>query len=359
LSKKYDGRTVLDIQAFAVEPGEILVLLGPSGSGKSVLLRILNLLEPPTTGTVRFAGREVQALEGREKVEVSRRMVLMFQDPLLFRGSVEENVGYGLKVRGVDTQERAARVRDILAVVGMGDMATKHVSTLSGGEAQRAALARALVIEPEVMLMDEPFASLDAPTRYELQGEVRDILRDRGMTAVFVTHDQQEAARLGNRILILDRGRIVQEGTPRDIFYQPHTEFVADFVGFDNIYDGKVISSRDGLALIAVEDIEIEAISDEETGTGVKVGIRPEDVTLVPSSEAEALRSSRNSFTGSVKEVELRGPVARATLQCPFSLVSLVTRRSLEELGIEVGVEMCAQFKATAVVVIGEGRRLP
>jgi tungstate transport system ATP-binding protein len=345
---------VLDIAEFAVEPGEILVLLGPSGSGKSVFLRILNLLEPPTTGIVRFSGREVQGLQGRDKVEVSRRMVMMFQDPLLFRGSVEENVAYGLRVRGVDQQERETRVRAVLEVVGLGKMAGKHVSTLSGGEAQRAALARALVIEPEVILMDEPFASLDAPTRHELQGEVREILRDRGMTAVFVTHDQEEAARLGDRILILDGGRIIQEGSPREIFYQPETEFVADFVGFDNIYDGEVTSSDDGLARIMLYGVEIEAVSNEVTGAEVKVGIRPEDVTLVPLQEAEATTSRRNSLNGEVTGVELRGPVARVTLECPFPLVSLITRRSLEELGIGVGLEMYAQFKATAVVVIPE-----
>ncbi len=356
LKKAYDGRTVVDIEHLAVTSGEILVLLGPSGSGKSVFLRILNLLEPPTAGAVRFAGREVQALQGKERVEVSRRMAMMFQDPLLFRGLVEENVGYGLRVRRVDPEQRDMRVREILDVVGLGELAAQQVSTLSGGEAQRVALARALVIQPEVLLMDEPFASLDAPTRRSLQMEVRNILRGRRMTAVFVTHDQEEAARLGDRILVLDRGRIVQEGSPRDIFYRPETEFVAGFVGFDNIYDGEVLSSESGLARIAVEGVEIEAISDIEPGAGVKVGIRPEDVTLAPATEVEAPTSSRNSFTGKVTDVELRGPVARVTVACPFPLVSLITRRSLEELGIDVGAEVGVRFKATAVVVIGEGR---
>ena len=356
LTKSYGGRPVLDVDRFAVRGGEVLVVLGPSGAGKSVFLRILNLLEPPTAGTVTFAGREVQGLQGKERVDVSRRMALIFQDPLLFRGSVEENIGYGLGVRGVSSEQRDMRVRAILDVVGLGDLAAKPVSTLSGGEAQRVALARALVIEPEVLLMDEPFASLDVPTRRALQEEVGEILRGRRTTAVFVTHDQEEAARLGDRILVLDRGRIVQEGSPREIFYEPETEFVAGFVGFDNIYDGEVLSSEGGLALIAVEGVEIEAVSDIEPGAGVKVGIRPEDITLIPTSEVEAPASSRNSLTGKVTEVELRGPVARVTVACPFPLVSLITRRSLEELGIDVGAEVGVRFKATAVVVIGEGR---
>jgi tungstate transport system ATP-binding protein len=356
IRKLYGGQLVLDIEDFEVRCGEVVVVLGPSGTGKSVFLRILNLLEQPTAGTVRFMGQEVTGLEGAARLAVSRRMALIFQDPLLFRGTVEDNVAYGMKVRRVPVEERKARVAELLGAVRLEGLSGRYVTTLSGGEAQRVALARALVIEPEVLFLDEPFASLDTPTRLALQDEVSDVLRERGITAVFVTHDQEEAARLGDRILVLNEGRIIQQGSPRDIFYEPESEFVAGFVGFDNIYDGEVVSCEEGLACASVEGHEFEAVTDISPGAKVRLGIRPEDVTLVPASTLDAPASSRNAFVGEVTDIELRGPVARVTMACPFPLVALVTRRSLEELGIEVASEIGARFKATAVVVIGEHR---
>jgi tungstate transport system ATP-binding protein len=353
LRKDYAGSTVLDIEHLSVEPGEILAVLGPSGSGKSVLLRILNLLEPPTLGTISFGGLEVQELAGRKRLEVSRRMAMIFQDPLLFRGSVGENAAYGLKVRKVSGGQRNARVGEILDLVGLGQMSDKYVSTLSGGEGQRVALARALVIEPEVLLLDEPFASLDPPARHALQEETRSILRKRSMTAVFVTHDQDEAARLGDRVLLLDSGRIAQVGTPRSVFYEPETEFAARFMGVENIFHGEVMSCEAGSARVSVESRMIEVVTDRVTGERLTIGIRPEDIALFPAPEVTAAASSENAMDGKVTDIELRGPVARVTVACPFPLVALVTRRSLEELGIELGSQVGARFKATAVVVIG------
>lgn len=352
IKKAYDGRVVLDIDSLAVRRGEVLVILGPSGAGKSVFLRILNLLEEPSSGVVHFEGMEVQGLEGPKRIEISRRMALIFQDPLLFRGTVVENVTFGLKVRRVPAPERASRVAAALEVVRLTGLEDKHVSTLSGGEAQRVALARALVIEPDVLLLDEPFASLDAPTRRSLQGEVGEILKGLGMTAVFVTHDQEEAARLGDRIVVMEDGRIAQEGSPREIFYEPDSEFVAGFIGFENIYEGRVAEVHDGLITVDVDGSKLEVVADGDPGQVMKLGIRPEDVTLFPASAGVPCDSSRNAFIGDVTDVELRGPVARVTVECPFSLVALITRRSLEELGIAQGGQVGARFKATAVVVI-------
>lgn len=352
LKKAYGGDTVLDIDELAVERGEVLVILGPSGAGKSVLLRLLNLLEEPSEGVVRFEGVEVQGLEGRGRMEVSRRMAMIFQDPLLFRGSVADNAGYGLKVRRVPAGLRARRVAGILELVKMDAFAGKHVSTLSGGEAQRVALARSLVIEPEVLLLDEPFASLDTPTRHALQEDVKRILGEIGMTAVFVTHDQDEAARLGDRIVVLNNGRTAQAGSPREIFYEPKSEFVASFVGFENIYDARVVAVDGGLTRLAVDGREIEAVSDRAPGEKVKVGIRPEDVTLVPAADISDMASSRNALVGTVAGTDVRGPLARVTVECPFPVVAMVTSRSLEEMKIFPGMPLGLRFKATAVVVI-------
>ncbi len=352
LKKSYRGRTVLDVSRFSVRHGETAVILGPSGAGKSVFLRILNLLETPDSGLVLFEGQEAQGLRGAERLKVTRRMAMIFQDPLLFTGTVGENVAYGLKIRRVPQEQRKRRVAGALEVVELSALASRGVGTLSGGEAQRVALARALAIEPEVLLLDEPFASLDAPTRRSLQTEVKMILRDLGMTAVFVTHDQEEAARLADRILVLEGGKIAQHGGSRDIFYQPRSEFVAGFVGFDNMYQGQVRASADGLAAVSIDGGELQAITDLPVGSKVTVAVRPEDVALqLPSAERRAT-SVRNSFECAVSSVELIGPVARVTLSCPFTLVADITRRSLEDMGIREGSSLLAGFKAAAVVVV-------
>jgi molybdopterin-binding protein len=352
LKKVYYGRTVVDVEHLSVTSGEVLAVLGPSGSGKSVLLRLINLLERPTQGTIRFNGREVQGLEGRSRVEVSRRMAMIFQDPLLFRGTVFENVSYGLRVRKLPAAEREQRVSEVLEVVGLSDLAATNVATLSGGEAQRVAVARALVIKPEVLLFDEPFANLDVPTRHSLQDEVRAVMRERNKTAVFVTHDQEEAARMGDRILVLHEGRIAQEGEARDIFYRPTSEFVARFVGVDNLYPGVIESAENGLARVTIGGGVFEVATDRPVGQTVTLGLRPEDITLVPVEGLGASASSRNGFEGMVASVEMRGPLARVVLACPFELSVLVTRRSQEEMQIDVGKKFGARFKATAVVVI-------
>jgi tungstate transport system ATP-binding protein len=348
----YFGRTVLDIERLEVLPGEVLAVLGPSGSGKSVLLRVLNLLEEPTAGVLRFKGQEVKELERHQRAEISRSMAMIFQDALLFRGTVAENVAYGLKIRKVPAEQRQKLVSEILAVVGLEERSNAYVATLSGGEAQRTSVARALVIKPEVLFFDEPFANLDVQTRHSMQEQSRAILKEGGVTSVFVTHDQEEAARMGDRILVLDRGRISQEGTARDIFYSPSNEFVARFVGVDNVYEGEVVRSADGISTVSLDGTEIEVAAEHPRGSRIKIGIRPEDVTLAPVEQAGAPSSSRNRLVGEVLEVQMRGPLARVVLECPIRLEVLITRRSAEEMGIEAPRRFAALFKATAVVAM-------
>ena len=352
LNKAYDGRVVLDIEHLAVEPGEILVFLGPSGAGKSVLLRLLNLLELPTSGKIMFKGEDVSAVAGGRGLEVRRRMVMLFQDPLLFKTSVEKNVAFGLGVRRLPRIEVKQRVDDALELLGLEGSNDKVVSTLSGGEAQRVAFARALVIEPEVIFLDEPFSDLDSLIRRRLQTEVRDIFKRKGLTAVFVTHDHEEAARMGDRIMVLHEGKIVQGGTPRQVFQQPESEFVAQFVGMENIYGGAVVSSENGLSEVSIDGQVIEVLAERDTGETITIGLRPEDVTLVPAEEMNSRASSRNSLVGPVSRIDAQGPTAYVTVDCPFPIRALITSRSLEELGIKVGSDVGVRFKATAVHVI-------
>ncbi|MDD5747453.1 MAG: ABC transporter ATP-binding protein [Actinomycetota bacterium] len=351
LLKSYGERVVLDIGSLIVKTGEVLVVLGPSGAGKSVLLRILNLLEAPTRGRVFFFGEEIQNLKGKERIETSRRMTMIFQDPMLFRGSVFDNVAYGLKVRRVPLSERLAEVSDVLNLVGLQGFEKRNARTLSGGEAQRVALARALVLKPELLLLDEPFANLDTLLRLKLQEDVRRLFRKKNITAIFVTHDQFEAARMGSRIAILDKGRIEQVGRTSEIFFKPRNKFVAQFVGFENLLEGIVLESKEGLSIVDVGGVQIEVAESLKPPQRVTLGLRPEDITLL-TEKSRHNSSSRNCVSGIVNEIDFQGSSTRVFLDCPFTLVSLITKRSVEELGMKPGKNLYASFKATAIHVL-------
>lgn len=349
LNKIYGERVILDIGGIDVETGEILTVLGPSGAGKSVLLRLLNLLEKPTSGKILFDGKEIQGLSGKEKLGVARNMAMLFQDPLLFSTTIYKNVAYGLRIRTMPAAEIREKVHGALELVKLTGFEKKMPFTLSGGEAQRIALARALVTEPKLLFLDEPFANLDRMIRMELQVEVKRILKEHGLSAIFVTHDQEEAARMGDRIMILNKGKVVQEGTPVDVFYRPKSEFAARFVGMDNMIEGTVTGNEEGLVTIDVEGNTLEATDYARVGDKVMVGLRPEDIVIVPESSLCDPASSRNCLVGSITGVEFAGPVVKIIIECPFKVVSVITRRSYEELGLSIGYRAGIRFKATSV----------
>jgi len=353
LKKSYGEETVLDIERLEVGSGEAVSVLGPSGAGKSVLLRILNLIEPATSGTLLFDGFDVDGLDRGARLELRRRMVLMFQDALLFKGTVLDNVEYGLKVRRVAAEERRAKAEEALSAVGLEGFGGKPSDELSGGEAHRVALARSLVLEPDILYLDEPFANLDPVNREALHREFADLIQNREITALFVTHDQEEAALVGDRIILLNGGRIVQEGASRDLFYNPDSEFAARFLGAENILDGVVRESGGGMSTLVVDGRDVELVADLAAGSLATFALRPEDVILAEPGSTEMRMSTRNVFTGRVVRIEERGPTARVTVECPFPLVSLITSRSLEGMGLREGSEVEARFKAVAAHVIG------
>jgi putative spermidine/putrescine transport system ATP-binding protein len=236
-----DGTSALAPTDLAITPGETLALLGPSGCGKTTTLRLIaGLEEPDPGGRVLFDGRDVTA------VPIERRNVgMVFQSYALFPNmDVAGNVGYGLRVRGVPRGEAQARVARLLAMMRIEDLAHRRIDQLSGGQRQRVALARALAPEPAVLLLDEPLTALDAKLRDQLRAELAGLLRALRVTAVFVTHDQGEAMGLGDRVAVMARGRIEQIGTPRDIYHQPASRFVAGFVGTLNALAGTVSAGR-------------------------------------------------------------------------------------------------------------------
>jgi iron(III) transport system ATP-binding protein len=236
LKKSFNGTQVLDGISFSVAEGESLVLLGASGSGKTTILRIIAGLEEADSGHVVLHGRDVTALPARD-----RGVGVIFQAYALFpRMNVEQNIGYGLKIRGRSRREIRERVEELLTLVELQEHRTKYPAQLSGGQQQRVAIARTLAYRPEVLLFDEPFGALDAKTRSILRAEIRQLLKEINVPSIFITHDQEEALELGDRIAVLNSGRIEQIGTPEQIYNHPQTEYVASFVGAANLLPGQV-----------------------------------------------------------------------------------------------------------------------
>lgn len=342
------SRRILDIEALDVYESETLVILGPNGSGKSTLLQVIALLESSDTGDILVDGKRVDT----DVLAWRRRMALVFQEPLLLDTSVEQNVRSGLSIRGVSRGERAKRVRDWLDRFGITGLASRSARTLSGGEAQRTSIARALVLEPELLLLDEPFAALDAPTKQTLIDDFERVVAQAGTTTILVTHDRGEALRLGHRVAVLIEGRIRQIGSAPDVFGAPVDEEVAEFVGTETIVRGEVARVADGVATVKVGSREIKAATLDESATEVLVCVRPEDVILSPVGEPGSPSSARNHIEAVVKRVVLSGAYVRVELDAGFPLVALITTPAREELGVEPGAAVAATFKATAVHLI-------
>ncbi|MBI2553384.1 MAG: ABC transporter ATP-binding protein [Candidatus Rokubacteria bacterium] len=279
-------------------------------------------------------------------------MATVFQDPLLVDDTVFENVALGLRFRRMADSEIASRVREWLDRFGIGALADRQARTLSGGEAQRTALARALVLKPEVLLLDEPFSALDQPTREALITELGGILREDRITTVFVTHDRWEALALGDRVAVMMGGEILQVDKASRLFRAPVSEEVARFVGVETILDCRVLSTQAGLAVLDAGGQKIEVATEAPAGARVRFCLRPEDVTLLSPTAPHVSSSSRNHLSGTVGRLVSVGPYVRAVIDCGFPLVALVTHRSVEDLGLREGSPVIAAFKATAPHVI-------
>ena len=325
-----------------ISPGEYFVILGPTGGGKTVLLETIAGLHPPRRGHILLDGEEVTATPPER-----RGVGFVYQDYALFPHlNVAQNIGFGLELRGEGRAAIERRVDEMGRLLSIDHLFHRRPGTLSGGEQQRTALARALIVEPRLLLLDEPLSALDPATREELQRELARLHAELGTTTVHVTHDFEEAVALGDRIAVLNAGRVVQVGSPEEIFRRPDSEFVARFVGVRNIFQGNLRPGADGYKLLALAGTQI-AVVTEMTGR-VHVSIRPEDIFIFQ----EPLRSSvRNSFRGRIVEIADRGTLIYVTVRVPPDLTCVITRRSLEELELAEGQEVCVAFKASAVHV--------
>jgi putative spermidine/putrescine transport system ATP-binding protein len=272
-----DGTRALEPATLDIARGETLVLLGPSGCGKTTMLRIIAGLEVPDEGgKVVFDGKDMT------RVPIERRNVgMVFQSYALFPNmSVAENIGYGLKIRGVPKEERAKRVAELVRLTNITGLENRRVDQLSGGQRQRVALARAVAIRPGILLLDEPLTALDAALRERLRSELNRLLRALGITAIYVTHDQSEAMELGDRIVVMSKGVIVQVGTPREIYFTPRNRFVAEFIGAANIIEASV---EDGHLVLPGGR---QPINGEVNLAAAVAMVRPESIRLADAGSA-------------------------------------------------------------------------
>ena len=344
------GQKVLDISSLQVRTNEVLMIIGPNGSGKTSLLLCLATLLKPATGTITYL--ETPAGNGVSVLELRRKFAVVFQEPLLLNRSVMDNVTLGPRLRGAKTGETKAKAEKWLERFGVGHLARRQARTLSGGEAKRVSLARAFVLEPRILFLDEPFNALDSPTRQALLEDFERVLSETKVTTVMVTHDRGEALALGHRVAVIMEGRLRQLGTPDEVFSSPVDEEVARFVEAGNIIRGVVSSQQQGLACVRVDGRELQAVSDLLEGTNVSGYLHFEDVTLSLPSADPGLSSARNQFTGKIVKAFPLGAQLKVQCDCGVPLSSLITRRSWDEMGLEVGREVVASFKASSVHLI-------
>ncbi|HEY6099364.1 MAG TPA: ABC transporter ATP-binding protein, partial [Anaeromyxobacter sp.] len=313
-------------------------------------------LLPRTGGQVLWRGEEIAS--ARDAIAHRRRMALILQEPLLFDDTVAENVASGLRLRGLPRAEVNDRVAAYLERFELSALARRSARELSGGEARRVSVARALAVEPDVVLLDEPFANLDANTREAITERLERTLREAGTAAVLVTHDQAEALRLSDRIVVMHGGTIVQAGVPAVVVNEPVNEFVASCVGIETILEGTVLRRVGGEIVASVAGHEIHAIGEASPGDAVYCCIRPEQVT-VESADRSGTSSARNVFAARVTSVTSVGPYYKVRLDCGFPLVASVTNESFAALGLARGKDLLASFKATAIHVIRKGEAGP
>jgi len=312
VTKKFGGITAVDnLTIPSIDRGEFVTFLGPSGCGKTTLLRMIAGFYYPTAGSVIMHGQEINDLPPEK-----RRTSMVFQNYALFpHMSVFGNIAYGLKLRKLPKVDIRQKVLNILKIVQLEGLGDRKPTELSGGQQQRVALARCIVIEPEIILLDEPLSNLDANLRVQMREEIRKIQQSLNLTTIFVTHDQEEAMSMSDRIVVMNQGRIEQTGTPTEIYEKPSTLFVAGFIGYINLIPGQIVSRKVHAMKISTAACELlntnVDLRDLNIGDKVKVIIRPESVNLEKKPSAGA----QNAFNGRILNSTYVGSIVRYTLE--------------------------------------------
>jgi ABC-type sugar transport system ATPase subunit len=334
------GDFVLQNANLDISNGEYFVILGPTGAGKTVLLESIAGLYPLREGRIWLNGNEVTRLEPEK-----RGISIVYQDQMLFPHlSVRDNVTFGLKIRKIRPSEREQTLSWLAGLLEIHHLLNRKPDTLSGGEKQKVALARALSVKPKLLLLDEPLSALDPSNRETLQRELRRIHEQYRVTTVHVTHDFEEAIALADRVAVIGDGCIQQIGTPEQIFRQPGSEFVARFAMVRNIFRGEVVSGEKGDALFQVDGPSLFVVTERRGKC--HASLRPEDIIV---SHAPFPSSARNSFSGVITSIIDKGSTLLLTVKVPPDFVCLVTRNSFDVMELSVGKQIHITFKASAV----------
>jgi len=308
VTKRYGAVTAVDDVSFVIEPGTLVTLLGPSGCGKTTTLRLIAGLEMASEGRILIGGRDVTRLSAAD-----RDVSMVFQSYALFpHMSVIENVAYGPTVQGMPKKQAHALAEEKLRLVGLSGLEHRSPSELSGGQQQRVAVARALVLEPQVLLFDEPLSNLDAKLRRRVREDIRELQRSLNLTVAYVTHDQEEALAVSDRIIVMSNARIAQTGTPRELYEQPANLFVADFIGDANLVDAVVVEERNGRAQVRLDRLSLELPSRGARPGPVKLAIRPDAIlldTAQPAEPALEARLTKAAYLGKHVEYELESSI--------------------------------------------------
>jgi iron(III) transport system ATP-binding protein len=341
VTKRYGAVVAVREVSFAVAPRTLVTLLGPSGCGKTTILRLIAGLELPDAGTIRIGDRDVTHVPAAE-----RDVSMVFQSYALFpHMTVLENVGYGLTVSGLPKSEVATRAHAALATVGLTGLDGRAPSELSGGQQQRVAVARALVLEPAVLLFDEPLSNLDARLRRQMREEIRDLQRRLGLTVVYVTHDQSEALAVSDRIIVMNKAVVAQSGEPRELYAEPQDAFVATFMGEANRLRATLARRDAALADVAIGPVTVtiphRGIADGE----IDVAIRPEAIALRPPGSTP--------LAGRVRKSAYLGNAIEYTVDCEVGALFVVTDAA--ELPLAVGAEVTIAFAPYGVIALRSG----
>lgn len=326
-----------------VGAGEFVSFLGPSGCGKTTMLRIVAGFEEPSAGKVMIGGKDVTGLKPNQ-----RNIGMVFQAYALFPNlTVAQNIGFGLKVAGMPKAEAQARVAEMLNIIKLPDFGDRYPYQLSGGQQQRIALARALAPKPKLLLLDEPLSALDAKVRISLREEIRSIQKKLGITTIFVTHDQEEALSMSDRIVVMNEGRADQTGTPFEIYNRPSTKFVANFVGTLNVLEGTISDAASGTVKINAEEIGLKGkLNGSKSGDTLSFALRPEAIALGRKA------GNDSSLTGQIADVHFLGSVIRVRVGIGQNMVSLDTFNSPNSPPPAVGEKTEISFSSGDVLVL-------
>jgi len=354
VTKRFGTLTAVDKASFYVDSGQILSLLGPSGCGKTTMLRLISGFEHPDEGSIRILDQD---LKGERPYE--RNVGLLFQDYALFpHMTVQQNVAYGLKHRGYDKQKIPVRVSEMLELVKLSGLEKRRPAQLSGGQQQRVALARALAISPAVVLLDEPLSALDAKLRQQLRIELKEILNSVRATTIVVTHDQEEAMSLGDVVIVMDQGKVIQQGLPTEIYADPKTKFVAEFIGRSNWFSGRLRN----LVAPGVREFEtaegITVLVPEPNGyvadhTDFEICIRPERIHIQRQAvEAVTLSENGSRITGTIRDVAHLGAEIHLVIEIHGGRRITATEQYLGQTLEQAGEEVAITFRPEDCIIV-------